>query len=74
MFLQEDSRLGMWIGVKTIRHAELFDRFAKDYFRGFEMHRYSAADREWVWFGYDYSGHVPAEVTEASEKAREASA
>ena len=68
MFVQEDSRLGTWIGVKPSRHAELFDRLAKEYFKGFEMYRHSAGDREWVRFGYDYSGPVPTEVTEAVEK------
>ena len=74
MFVQEDVRLGMWIGVKPNRHVELFDRLAKEYFKGFEMYRHSAGEREWVRFGYDYSGRVPTEVTEAGEKAKEASA
>ncbi len=73
-FVQEDSRLGIWIGVKPIRHAELFERLATKYFKGFEMHRHSAGDREWVRFGYDYDGRVPTEVTEVSKKAKEASA
>jgi len=38
------------------------------------MYRHSAGEREWVRFGYDYSGRVPTEVTEAGEKAKEASA
>jgi len=74
VFVQEDSRLGMWIGVKPNRHTELFERLAKEYFKGFEMHTFSAGDREWVRFGYDYNGRVPAEVTEASEKAKKVSA
>jgi hypothetical protein len=72
LFVREDSRLGMWIGVKPIRHAELFERLAKEYFKGFEMHTHSTGNREWARFGYDHRGRVPA--TEASEKAKEASA
>jgi len=74
LFVQEDSRLGMWIGVKPTRHVELFEQLATKYFKGFEMHRHSAGDREWVRFGYEYNGRVPTEITEASEKAKEASA
>jgi hypothetical protein len=74
LFVQEDSRLGIWIGVKPIRHVELFDRLAKEYFKGFEMHTHTAGDREWVRFGFDYNGRVPTGVTEASDKANEASA
>ena len=74
LFVQEDSRLGMWIGVKPARHVELFEQLATKYFKGFEMHRHSARDREWVRFGYEYNGRVPTEITEASDKAKEASA
>jgi len=73
VFVREDSRLGIWIGVKSARHVKVFERLAKEYFRGFEMDGYSALDREWVRFGYDYNGRVPPEVTEASE-AKEVSA
>lgn len=74
LFVQEDSRLGLWIGVKPTRHTELFERLSKDYFKGLEMHTHSTGDREWVRFGYDYNGRVPAEVTKANEKAKEAGA
>ncbi|MGB9434830.1 MAG: hypothetical protein WBQ89_21480 [Candidatus Acidiferrum sp.] len=74
VFVQEDSRLGMWIGVKPSRHTELFERLAKECFKGFEAHRHTTSDREWVRFGYDYNGRIPAEVTEAREKAKETSA
>src|SRR6516164_2108815 len=70
LFVQEDSRLGMWIGVKPTRHVELFEQLATKYFKGFEMHRHSAGDREWVRFGYEYNGRVPTEITEANEKAK----
>jgi hypothetical protein len=42
LFVREDSGLGVWIGVKSIRHAELFERLAKEYFRGFEMDWYKS--------------------------------
>jgi hypothetical protein len=74
LFVQEDSRLGMWVGVKLNRHAKLFELLAKEYFKGFEMHTYFADDRAWARFGYDHKGGVPAEVKEATEKAKKATA
>ena len=74
LFVQEDSRLGMWIGVKPNRHPQLFELLAKEYFKGFEMHTYFADDRAWARFGYEHKGGFPAEVKQASEKARKASA
>ena len=75
LFVQEDSRLGVWIGVKPTRPVELFDRLSKEYFKGFEMHTYFADDRAWARFGYDYNGrHIPAEVMGATKKAKHASA
>jgi len=74
LFTQEESRLGVWIKVKSIRHADLFDRLAKDYFRGFEKHTYFAGDNAWVRFGYDYNGQVPVEVTSEVVKFKKATA
>lgn len=74
VFVQEDSRLGMWIGVKLERHPLLFELLAKEYFKGFEMHTYFADDRAWARFGYGHKGGIPAEVKQASEKAKKASA
>ena len=73
-FVQEHSRLGIWIGVKPGRHIELFEDLAARYFKGFEIHRHSANNREWARFGYDYDGRVPTEVTKTSEHAKEATA
>lgn len=74
VFVREASRLGIWIGVKLERHPTLFELLAKEYFKGFEMHTYFADDRAWARFGYDHKGGVPAEVKQASEKAKKASA
>ena len=74
LFVQEGSRLGMWIGVKLNRHPMLFELLAKEYFKGFEMHTYFADDRAWVRFGYEHKAGIPAEVKQASEKAKKASA
>jgi len=74
VFVQEASRLGMWIGVKPNRHPMLFELLAKEYFKGFEMHTYFEDDRAWARFGYGHKGGVPAEVKQASEKAKKASA
>jgi len=73
LFVREDSGLGIWIGMKPIRRVEVFERLAKDYFRGFETDRYSAGDREWVRFGFDYDGRVPGEITKETEKTTQAS-
>ena len=74
LLMQEESRLGIWIGVTSNRHAELFERLAKDYFKGYEKHEYSASGRVWVRFGYDYDGRVPRQVMEATEKSKKATA
>jgi hypothetical protein len=74
LFMQEESRLGIWIGSTLNRHAELFDLLAEDYFKGFEKHEYVSGDRAWVRFGYDYDGKVPRQVTEATKKSKEATA
>lgn len=71
---QEESRLGIWIGVTLNRYAELFDRLAKHYFKGFERHEHVSGGRAWVRFGYDYGGKVPTQVTKATEKSKEATA
>jgi len=74
LYTQERLRLGFWIGVKSIRHNELFDRLAKDYFKGFEKHTHVADGRSWVRFGYDYNGQVPEEITPAVVRFKKATA
>ena len=74
LLLQEEPRLGIWIGVTSNRHAELFERLAKDHFKGYEKHEYSAGGRAWVRFGDDYDGKVPREVMEAAERSKKATA
>ena len=74
LFVQEDCAAWNVDWCETDSTLELFEQLATKYFKGFEMHRHSAGDREWVRFGYEYNGRVPTEITEASEKAKEASA
>lgn len=74
LLIQEKSRLGIWLGVTLNRHVELFERMARDYFKGFEKHEYISGDRAWVRFGYDYDGRVPKEVIEATAKFKKATA
>ena len=62
---QEQSGLGFWIGVKSVRYNELFDQLANDWFKGFEKHIHAAEGRSWVRFGYDYDGQIPEEITPA---------
>jgi len=73
-FAMEKSGLGLWIGVKSVRHNELFDHLARDYFKGFEKNRYSADARSWVRFGYEYDGQVPEEATAAAVRFKKATA
>lgn len=74
LYTLEQPGLGFWIGVKSLRHNELFERLSKDYFRGFEKHTHSADGRDWVRFGYDYGGRVPEEITPAVVRFKKATA
>ena len=74
LYTLEQQGLGFWIGVKSLRHNELFGRLAKNYFKGFEKHTHSADGRAWVRFGYDYNGQVPQEVTRTVVRFKKVSA
>ena len=74
LYSLEQPGLGFWIGVKSLRQNQLFERFAKDHFKGFEKHTHSADNRAWVRFGYDYNGQVPEEVTPAVVRFKKATA
>ncbi len=74
LLMQEESGLGIWIGIASSRHAELFERIARNHFKGFEKHEYVSGDRAWVRFGFDYDGRVPQKLMEATAKSKKATA
>jgi hypothetical protein len=63
LLYRERLGVGCWIGVKSIRHGELLDLLAKNYFQNLDRYVCNSRDgRVWMRFGYDLNLRIPLEI------------
>jgi hypothetical protein len=69
VLVREPLGLGYWLGVKSVRHHELFSLLEKEYCKGLQTYSYyEPKSRVWMRFGFDYTGIVPEMIEDAIVK------